>query len=156
MAESPTITVHTVNFGDLEIPNDKVISFKEGLPGFPQIHRFAVLEKDELAPFRYLQALDHPPIALLVVNPFLVDSEYRFDVAESDMDEIQGGGTAEVSVYAVATVPENPEHATLNLMAPIVINEKTRLGKQIVLHHSSYSVKHPLFGSRKRDDTGGQ
>ena len=139
--------VHTVNFGDLDVPDDKIINFKEGLPGFPQIHHFTILEIDEIKPFQYLQSLEDPPIALLVINPFLVDRDYRFDLSPADMEEIGSRDTGNVAVYAVATVPENPERATLNLMAPIMINDVNRCGKQVILHESRYSVKHPLFGA---------
>ncbi len=137
--------IHTVNFGDLEVPDDKVITFKEGLPGFPQIHRFAVLELEELKPFQYLQALDDPPISLFIINPFLVDPTYEFRLTDSDMEDINSTNSAELAVYSVATIPDDPNGATLNLMAPIVINDKDRCGKQVILHESKYSVKHPLF-----------
>jgi flagellar assembly factor FliW len=52
-----------------------------------------------------------------------------------------------MAVYAVATIPEDPNKATLNLMAPIVINDRVRCGKQVILHESKYSVKHPLLDS---------
>ncbi len=137
--------IHTLNFGDLEVPEDKVITFKEGLPGFPQIHRFAVLELEELKPFQYLQALDDPPISLFIINPFLVDPTYEFRLTDSDMEDINSTNSAELAVYSVATIPDDPNNATLNLMAPIVINDKGRCGKQVILHESKYSVKHPLF-----------
>ncbi len=149
-AETQTMLVQTVNFGDLEVPEDKIIAFKEGLPGFPQIHRFTVLEMDQFKPFQYLQSLDDPPIALLVLNPFLVDSGYKFELSASDMEEIHGSATGEIAVYAVATIPGDPTKATINLMAPIVINDVKRCGKQVILHDSVYSVKHPLFGSEKK------
>jgi flagellar assembly factor FliW len=139
--------IHTVNFGDLEVQEDKTIFFKQGVPGFPQIHRFVRLDFEDLKPFQYLQALDEPPIALLVVNPFCVDPGYTFVLSKSDMEDIQTTDTNETSVYAVATIPEDPEQATINLMAPIVVNEKMRCGKQVILHDSGYSVKHPLFKS---------
>ncbi len=147
--------IHTLNFGDLEVPEEKVITFKEGIPGFPQIHRFTFLELEDLKPFQYLQSLDDPPIALLVVNPFLVDREYKFQLAPSDMDEIHSSDAAAVAVFAVATVPANPEEATLNLMAPIVVNEVERCGKQVILHESGYSVKHPLFGASNKTGKDG-
>ncbi len=147
--------VHTVNFGDLEVPDEKIINFREGLPGFPQIRHFTLLELDQIRPFRYLQSLDDPPIALLVINPFLVDHDYKFDISESDMDEICSRNTGDVSVYAVANVPEDPREATLNLMAPIVINDVNRCGKQVILHDSGYSVKFPLFGSPREADSAG-
>jgi len=139
--------IHTVNFGDLEVPEEKIIMFKEGLPGFPQLHRFAVLELEELKPFQYIQALDDPPISLFIINPFLVDQTYEFRLTDADMEDINSNNSAELAVYAVATIPENPGEATLNLMAPIVINDRDRCGKQVILHESKYSVRHPLFDS---------
>ena len=149
-AEIQTMMIHSVNFGDLEIPEDRIIAFKEGLPGFPQLRRFTILESEELKPFQYLQALDDPPIALLIINPFLVDGSYHFDLSPADMEEIQTASPENVVVYAVATLPEEAEKATLNLMAPILINETNSVGKQVILHDSGYSVRHPLFGALKR------
>jgi flagellar assembly factor FliW len=137
--------IHTVNFGDIEVPEDKILTFKEGIPGFPQIRRFVVLELDDIKPFQYLQALDDPPITLFVINPFLVEPTYEFRLSESDMADVSSKNSSELAVYAVATIPDNPSEATLNLMAPIVINEPERCGKQVILHDTQYSVKHPLL-----------
>jgi flagellar assembly factor FliW len=143
--------IHTVNFGNLEILEDKVITFKEGLPGFPQIRRFAILEREEIRPFQYLQALDDPPISLFVINPFLVDPGYEFRLSDSDMEDVCSKNSEELAVYAVATIPADPSQATLNLMAPIVVNDRARCGKQVILHESKYAVKHPLLSNA---DTG--
>jgi flagellar assembly factor FliW len=148
--------IHTVNFGDLEAPQDKIITFKEGLPGFPQIHRFALLELDELEPFRYLQALDDPPIALYIINPFLVEPGYEFKLTESDMEDVGSSNASELTVYSVATIPEDPNDATINLIAPIVINEKALCGKQVILHESKYSVKQPLLSGGGQEDVKAQ
>ncbi len=143
--------VQTVNFGNLEIPDNKVVTFREGLPGFPQIRRFAVIEMEALQPFRYLQSLDEPPISLFIINPFLIDPGYEFRLTESDMEDVNSTNSAELAVYVVATIPENPGDATLNLMAPIVINDRERCGKQVILHESKYSVKHPLLHGAGND-----
>jgi len=148
--------IHTVNFGSLEIPEDKILTFKEGLPGFPQIHRFAILELEELKPFQYLQALDDPPISLFVINPFLVDPSYEFRLTDADMEDVNSTDSKELAVYAVATIPEDPGEATLNLMAPIVINDKDRCGKQVILHESKYSVKHPLLSGANQNQPKAQ
>ena len=144
--------IHTINFGDLDIPEDKIITFKEGLPGFPQIHRFAVIEQEELKPFQYLQALEDPPIALFIINPFMVDPTYKFRLTDMDMEDLNSKNSAELAVFTVATIPEDPSQATLNLMAPIVINEKDRCGKQVILLESKYSVKHPLLDSKNENE----
>ncbi len=144
--------IKTVNFGELEVPEDTIINFKEGLPGFPQIHRFAILELEDLKPFQYLQALDDPPIALFVINPFAIDPTYEFRLTESDMEDVNSKNSKELAVYSVATIPDDPSQATINLMAPIVINDRDRCGKQIILHESKYSVRHPLLNNADKNE----
>lgn len=145
MEETRTLRIRTLSFGEIEIPEDKVFFFTEGIPGFPDHHRFAVLSFDDLKPFEYLQALDEPPVAFLVINPMLVFSEYSLNLSDSDLTDLVSGSPAELTVYAVATIPEDPRKATVNLFAPIVVSEKNRRGRQFLLHESGYSVKHPLL-----------
>jgi flagellar assembly factor FliW len=104
---------------------------------------------EDIKPFQYLQSLpedDTPPIALYLINPFLVDPSYEFRLTDSDMEAIKSKNSTELTIYAIATIPEDPRDATLNLMAPIVINERGRRGRQVILHDSKYSVRHPLIG----------
>ena len=145
--------IRTLSFGEIEIPENKILFFREGLPGFPDHHRFAVLSFDDLKPFEYLQALDEPPVAFLVINPFLVLAEYRMNLSGPDLADLASSDPAELTVYAVTTVPEDPWNATVNLFAPIVVNERNRSGRQFFLHDSGYSVKHPLL--RPSGESGG-
>jgi flagellar assembly factor FliW len=153
MDENQTLRVRTLSFGEIEIPETKILHFKEGLPGFPQHHRFAVLSFDDLKPFEYLQAIDEPPVAFPVINPFLVLAKYHMELSDSDLAELASPDPAELTVYVVATVPEDPWKATVNLFAPIVVNENNRCGRQFFLHDSGYSVRHPLL--RPQADGGG-
>jgi flagellar assembly factor FliW len=145
------MNVQTANFGVIEVPDDKIIHFREGIPGFPQLHDFAILELEHLKPFLYLQALGDPPVALLIVNPFLFHPSYQFEVGKAEAEELRTDDPSEVSVFAVATIPVSPTEATINLIAPILINEKNRCGKQVILLDSHYSVRQPIFGSKSAE-----
>ena len=148
--------INTVNFGELEISRNSIITFNDGLPGFPRLRQFAILKMEEIEPFHYLQALpadDAPQIALYLINPFLVDPGYEFHLTDSDMDAVKSADSEELTIYAVATIPADPGEATLNLMAPIVINEKERCGRQVILHDSKYSVRHPLLNRMFHGDS---
>ena len=147
MAETDTMLIRTLNFGEIEVPEERILRFKEGLPGFAQIQQFTLLEFEDLKPFVYLQAIGEPPIALLLVDPRLVDPGYQYKLGPSDLDDVGIVDASEASVYVVATIPANPENATVNLMAPIVVNEKGRRGKQVIMLDSPYSVRHPMLGS---------
>ncbi|NWG13340.1 MAG: flagellar assembly protein FliW [Acidobacteria bacterium] len=145
MPETQTLRVQTLSFGEIEVPESKVLTFPEGIPGFPSHRRFVVLSPDEIKPFQYLQALDEPPVAFLIINPFLASAGYEVKLSSSDMDDIGSSDPSELTVYAVVTVPQNPQKSTVNLTAPIVINEKKRIGRQFILQDSGFSVKHPLI-----------
>ncbi len=145
--------IRTLSFGEIEIPENRILSFREGLPGFPNHHRFVILSFDDLKPFEYLQALDEPPVAFLVINPFLVLSGYSMNFSDPDLADLAVADPAELTVYAVANVPEDPSKATVNLFAPIVVNERNKKGRQFLLHDSGYSVKHPLL--RPAEGSGG-
>jgi flagellar assembly factor FliW len=145
MTENKSLTVKTIQFGVIDVPEDKILHFEEGIPGFPRIRKFARLETDDLKPFSYLQSLEDPPISLLVVNPFLFCPSYAIELGESDAGNLQADRPEDVSVFVVATIPESAAGATVNLMAPVLINEKKRRGRQVILLDSSYSVRHPLF-----------
>ncbi len=147
MNDARCLTVRTAAFGAIEVPEEKILCFDEGVPGFPQLRRFAMLEFEDVKPFSYLQSLDDPPIALLVVNPFLIHPSYRFELGETDARSLQAQKLDDVSVFVVATIPENTSDATINLMAPVLINEKSRRGRQVILLDSHYAVRHPLFAA---------
>jgi flagellar assembly factor FliW len=154
MTETKSLTVRTANFGDIEVPEEKILRFEEGIPGFPHIRQFVMLEFEDLKPFHYLQSMEDPPIALLVVNPFLFQPSYEIRLGETDSGGLQTERLEDVSVFVVATIPENPSEATINLMAPVLINEKKRRGKQAILLDSHYSVRHPLFSAENRNSAG--
>ena len=108
MAETHTMLIRTLNFGEIEVPDDKVLHFEEGLPGFARIQQFTLLEVEEVRPFLYLQAIGDPPIALLVVDPRLIDSAYQFKLSPGDMADIGVSDPSEASVFVVATIPADP------------------------------------------------
>lgn len=144
-SDARVMTIRTASFGELQVPEEKIVGFREGIPGFPRVHEFAILEREGIEPFQYLQALGDPPVALLIVSPFLFFPDYKFELSASDMEDIQAANTADLDVFVVATVPQNPAEATINLLAPIVINSARRCGKQVVLLEGGYSVRHPLL-----------
>ena len=55
--------VRTTRFGNVEIAEDRVIMFPNGLLGFSDYTRFCLLEPSEDACFFWLQSLDDPALA---------------------------------------------------------------------------------------------
>ncbi len=135
--------IEAVQFGHIEIEEDQIFIFKQGIPGFTKYTRFAVIEVED-TPFSYLQSTEEGKLAFLLVDPFSFHPKYEFDLPLSAAEELQVDSLEQVMVRSIVTVKENLETATMNLVAPIVINTDMKTGKQVILPSTNYTTKHPL------------
>lgn len=140
-------TLHVVRFGAAEtltVEDGQDISFAHGLVGMPHLRRFALLEDERIVPCRWLQSLDDPSVAFLVVDPLVLDASYRLELGEDDLTSLSLAAGEEADAWALITVRPEPEQTTANLLAPVVVNPRARLGAQLVMHESGYSLRHAL------------
>ena len=137
--------IKTFHFGDIEIDDDSIVHFPQGIPAFEDHQYFAFIQPDENIPFSYMQSVDHGELALVVTNPFLFYPDYEFELPESTKEELKIRSEEDVCVWAVVTVKGRLADATLNLLAPVVVNVNEKLGRQIILHDSGYRTKHRLI-----------
>lgn len=137
----------TIRFGEIEYPDDVVMTFPEGVLGFPNDTHYLLLEHDaEGSPFKWLQSLDCPDLAFIVVDPTILDPRYQFDI-DLDTERIIGTDQpAQCAVMSIVNVPrDRPICMTANLKAPLVVNVELRSGRQVVLGSQAYSISTPIF-----------
>lgn len=139
--------ISSIRFGEIEVDEAKVISFPQGIPGLEHIKRFALIHHDRTYPINWLQAVDDPMISLPVVEPFQIIQEYMFDISDNDVAELSLKAREDLHVINVLVIPEEIEKMTVNLAAPILINTRMNLGKQIIIDRKNYSVRCPAFQS---------
>ncbi len=139
--------------GEIEVNEGKVLLFERGIPGFEHLRRFTIVELEQTKPFCWLASLEDPMVALPIVNPWLVRVDYSFELSEADRKELKLENTEDVEVWAIVTIPRNaPNEATVNLLAPIVVNRKKNLAKQLLLEGSDYKLKHRIDEELKRSN----
>lgn len=145
------VHIDTRKFGTLEIEEDKVISFPSGLPGFPEHIRYTLLSKDETHPFCWLQSVDDPDLAMIVIDPFVFKPDYRIDFQEI-IEKMRWNGVEEkeLMVFVVVTFSEDDsQKITANLMGPMIINAEKHEAIQVVLQNNLYSIHHDIFEKEK-------
>ncbi len=135
----------SMRFGEIEIEESKVISFPKGLPGLENIRRFTLIQHEKTNPIHWLQAVDDPHISLPVVEPFLVIPDYEFNISDLDAGELAANRRSDLHVVNVVVIPEKIEDMTVNLAAPILINVRMNLGKQIIFDRKNYQIQYPAF-----------
>jgi len=135
----------TARFGTLEVEDDKIIHFERGLPGFPDCTQFIVLDHDIETPLKWLQCVDRPEVAFLVVEPEQVLSKYQVEVPDAVLQMLgweQDAEPSDVAVFVILNV--DGEKLTANLRAPVIVNIATRRAFQMILEDPSIPLRHPV------------
>ncbi len=139
----------TANFGDIDYREESVLEFPEGLPAFEQERRFVAIEEQATSPVIFLQSLARADLAFITLPALLVEPGYRPALSAEDLQalglaaERQPEQGAEVLCLAIITISEG-RPPTANLMAPVVVNLRTRRALQAIQSEAGYSHQHPL------------
>ena len=145
--------INTKLLGEVEIQESEIFTFEEGLLGFPEYKKFALLGLDPDLPIAMLQSIDSVDINFVVGYPFAFKKDFSFEISEEDKQALQIVNEEEVITYSIVTLKDTFTESTLNLLAPVIINASKKLGKQIVLNdNEKYSLQFPIgafVGSEK-------
>jgi flagellar assembly factor FliW len=127
----------------VRVKTENLIHMPSGLLGFENLKRFVLLSNPEEAPFSWLQVIDDPSLAFLVLPPFEAVPDYQPDISDDDAASLELKKSEDALIYNIVTI--RPGSATINLKGPIVINRFNLRGKQVVLQNASrWDVRHPL------------
>ncbi|WP_107840221.1 flagellar assembly protein FliW [Metasolibacillus meyeri] len=139
------MNIETKFLGEVEIKEQDILTFEMGLPGFPNAQKFVLLPLDADLPLVVLQSIEQQELGFVLAYPFAFKNDYAFDMEEAEKIDLQIEQEEDVIAYAILTLKESFQESTMNLLAPIIINTKKKLGKQIVLQDSiSYPLRYPI------------
>jgi flagellar assembly factor FliW len=128
------VNVMTTRFGPVEMAEQDVVFFPVGIPGFPDIRRYVVLDHDRDSPLKWLQAVDTPEVAFPIILPTDILEDYHITVSSDDLASLALDNTVDITVYVILTIPhETPARTTANLKAPIVLNPESKLARQVLI-----------------------
>lgn len=131
----------------LPVKRENVIRMPSGLLGFEQIKEYVLLSNPEEAPFLWLQVLGDPGLAFLVISPFVIRPDYRPDVPDEDVRNLELQSPQDALVLNIVTL-RNGGQATVNLKGPIIVNQRTLVAKQVIPSNAAeYDLRQPLATS---------
>ena len=129
--------------GTIEVDSEKILKFENGLPGFPECTRLIVMDHDRDTPLKWLQSVDQPEVAFLIIEPSQIMTSYQLDVPTSVLNLIGWRDDlkeADITIFVILNVEEGELMA--NLRAPVVVNIADRRAFQMILEDQSIPVRY--------------
>ena len=144
--------VDTSRFGQLDISEDKIIHFPEGLYGFENEKEFTLLpfNPNVESPMEWMQSLKSSHLAFVITDPFLYVPSYKLKLSQEDKKIVKLSSEEHFLTRAIVTIPENYAEMTPNLIAPLIINKEKAIAKQFVLTNMDYDTRHYLLPEEMR------
>lgn len=128
----------------IEVSEEQIFAFEPGIGGFESLRRFALVREED-TPVEWLVSLDDPAVSFAVLEPFLFQEGYAFELADRDVDALGLHEAGDAMVRCLLTLDEDPEEITANLLAPLVFSRRTHMARQVILSESEYSLRTKVF-----------
>lgn len=140
------MNINTEKFGEINIDDNLVFDFVEPIIGYDNLTKYVLVEHTDNSAFKWLQSIEDTSLAFPVTSPAFFDIDYQFEIPTDKAEKIGLTSVESLISLNIVTIPSaNPRKATINLLAPIIINATNKQGMQIILSNSNYPVKSPLF-----------
>lgn len=143
-------------FGTSETDEKKIIRFPSALPGFEDLHEFIIIEVANTKPIYWLQSTKNKHIALPVIISFAILDDYDINIRENELEGLDTENPNDLLILNVVVIPEDLKKMTANLAAPVVINVKQGIGKQIIIDAAEFPLRYPIYEAIQQSLQGGE
>ncbi|TCS79639.1 flagellar assembly protein FliW [Pectinatus cerevisiiphilus] len=145
--------IDTTRFGCIDIDENKIIKFTEGIPAFETEHEFIIIPYGEETAFLFLQSVITPDLAFLMVNPFAFFADYEITINDDVMEALKIEKQEDLLIFSFLTVHDGDvKKTTANLLAPVIINQNNLQGVQLILENTDYTTHHKLVADKNTGD----
>ncbi len=144
--EKTTIKINSTKFGELEIDKNVIFNFVGPIIGFEDLKEFALIDYKPDSPFKWLQSIEEMDLAFPVTLCSFFGIDYKFDIPDDEAQKLGIENVDDVFVCNIANIPaSNPHDATINMLAPLVMNISNKKAMQIILKNTNFEVRYKLF-----------
>ncbi len=144
--DTDTITLETKKFGVVTINKTAIFEFISPIIGFNDLKKYTIIDYKPNSPFKWLQSLEDNELAFPVTLCSFFNIDYQFDIPDEEAQKLDIKDSNDVFVCNIANIPSsNPRGATINMLAPIVINLQNKKAMQLILKNTDFQVRYKLF-----------
>ncbi len=128
-------------------PSNQLI-LPQGLIGFGAYRRAELVYLPDHLPFLWMKLhSDKDDLHFVVIEPGGIVAGYEPEIFDADAEDLDLRTPAEAMILNIVTLRRrDPVEASVNLIGPLVVNRRTRVGRQLVIsNYSRYSAHHALL-----------
>lgn len=140
------MTIQT-DYGTVKYAPEDLITFSDGLFGFPKLTRYLLLQMNEGEDddsMLLMLSVEDPNVVFVLINPFFLCPDYSPVLAPQELSCLNASDSGDLSYYVICVVRNDYLENTVNLKCPLAINPQTRCGIQLILDNTSYEYCHKL------------
>ena len=139
-----TQTLKSTRFGDVELADDAIVEFPNGLIGLRGT-RYALVPHGDDGTFVWLHSMEDPELALPLTRPWNFFADYEVELSDSEAERIGVSDPSQADVYVTVRATGAAADFSVNLRAPIVIARGR--GYQVINDAGDPPVRAPLFAN---------
>ena len=143
-------------FGDIVYQEKDLLEITGGLVGFPDLTEFLILDFEAATPFKWLQSVSEPAMGFLIAEPRLFRPEYSLSLDKEDLAAFDTQSVGDLVIFVICTYREGMEKTTGNLLAPVVVSDHSRRGRQVILEGSVFTTSESVFTQSRGADAPDQ
>jgi flagellar assembly factor FliW len=125
-----------------------ILEFPDGLLGFPTLTHLRLFEPPDGYPLKFLQSVERDDLSFIALDIAGIKPEYTVPLSSMEAAALAIEQPEDALILTLVVIPEDPRQMTTNLAGPLVINARTRKGRQIALTGDQYPLRHPILGDR--------
>lgn len=132
----------TTRFGTIDVKEESIVRIDKGMLGFENCKRYVLLEDKPDTAVKWMQSVDDPSVAFMVINPNEFFPEYEIELTDEQAQSLDLTDPSESAMFTTVTMARGEGKVTTNLVGPIIMNLRTMKARQIVLQDDRYCTKH--------------
>lgn len=138
------VNFNTSRFGPLSVPEDKVINFVQGIPGFEKLRRFILIDHSNEGSLKWLQSMDDPDVAFLLTVPGLYKPDYTVPLKKNDIEGLGAKDTGSLVTLVMVSVSKEDRQLSLNLKGPVIFNSSNMKAMQCIIDKEDYQSRYVI------------
>ncbi len=144
--ENSTITLLTKKFGEITVDKEFIFNFVSPIIGFDDLKQYTIVDIKPDSPFKWLQSIEDGELAFPITLCSYFGIDYQFDIPDEEAEKINIENPDDVFVFNIANIPNsNPQAASINMLAPIIVNLANKKAMQTILKNTDFEVRHKLY-----------